>query len=213
MSVARRTKDSYFRHVTGAAGGTLDDNALVDAIRGGDERALATLYDRYAPVVMGLAVRIARDSTIAESVLLETFAQAWTDARRYDARRGAVASWLVTIARSRALDAVRASQCQARLGSVSVDDAPPAQLAAEDFASNPLRALESSERRVAVAEALGALPEPQRQAVELAFFEGLSQSEIAERLAEPLGTIKTRIRLAMTKLRQLLGPHGTEALV
>ena len=117
------------------------------------------------------------------------------------------------LARSRALDAVRATQRQGRLASLSVEDAPDAALAAQDFASNPAGAVEAGERRSAVAEALGALPDPQRQAVELAFFEGLSQSEIAERLAVPLGTIKTRIRLAMTKLRQLLGPHGTEALV
>lgn len=190
-----------------------DDVALVDAMRGGDERALASLYDRHAPLVMGLAMRIVRDSTLAESVLLETFAQVWTDAPRYDQRRASVASWIVTIARSRALDALRATQRQGRLGSVSVDEAPDAALAAQDFASNPARAVEARERQFAVAEALGTLPEQQRLAVELAFFEGLSQSEIAERLSEPLGTIKTRIRLAMTKLRQLLGPHGKEALV
>jgi RNA polymerase sigma-70 factor (ECF subfamily) len=213
-SFAGAPDEQYLRRVKHAvAGAAADDVALVDAMQGGDERALASLYDRHAPLVMGLAMRIVRDATLAESVVLETFTQVWNDARRYDPRRASVPSWIVTIARSRALDAVRATQRQGRLASLSVDDAPDAALAAQDFASNPAGAVEAGERRSAVAEALGALPDPQRQAVELAFFEGLSQSEIAERLAVPLGTIKTRIRLAMTKLRQLLGPHGTEALV
>lgn len=185
-----------------------DDVSLIDAARNGDERALSALYDRHAAVIMGIAVRIVGDSTLAESVLLDTFTQVWQDAARYDAARGSVATWLVTIARSRALDALRSAARQARLAPVSVDEAPDAALAAEDASSNPAHLVEARERRSAIVAALNALPEAQRIAVEMAFFEGLSQTEIAERLSEPLGTIKTRIRLGMIKLRQLLAAHA-----
>jgi RNA polymerase sigma-70 factor (ECF subfamily) len=204
----------YLRAVpTTADLGRLDDAALIDAVRTGDERALSALYDRHAPVVMGIAVRIVGDTEVAETVLLDTFTQVWNNSARYDATRASVASWLVMIARSRALDRLRSTARRERVGSISVDDAPDESLAAADLSSNPGQLVEARERRSAIAKALCALPDPQRIAVELAFFEGLSQSEIAERLAEPLGTVKTRIRLAMTKLRQVLGPHGNEALV
>jgi RNA polymerase sigma-70 factor (ECF subfamily) len=190
-----------------------DDAALVAAMHRGDERALSVLYDRHSPVVMGIAVRILGDADVAETVLLDTFTQAWRNADRYDAGRASVVGWLVMMARSRALDLGRAAARAERKGSVSVEDAPDELLTADDIGSNPGQMAEASERRRAIVRALCALPDPQRIAVELAFFEGLSQSEIADRLAEPLGTIKTRIRLAMIKLRQLLGPHGDEALV
>jgi RNA polymerase sigma-70 factor (ECF subfamily) len=189
----------------------LDDAALLDAMRRGDERAVGTLYDRHSPMVMGLALSIVRDRTDAETVVLDTFTQAWRDAARWDAARGSVASWLLMLARSRALDLLRSSGRRARLAPVSVDDAPPAALVAEDAPSDPARGVEASERQTQVAAALGELPEAQRHAIELAFFEGLSHSEIAERLGEPLGTVKTRIRLGMTKLRQLLRHFGETA--
>ena len=191
----------------------LDDVALVTAMRRGDERALALLYDRHAPVVMGIAVRILGDADVAETALLDTFTHAWNNAAQYDERRASVLGWLVMIARSRAIDLGRATARHERGGSISVDAAPVELLTADDLSSNPGRLIEARERRTAIVRAMGSLPDPQRVAVELAFFEGLSQSEIAERLAEPLGTIKTRIRLAMMKLRDLLGPHGDEALV
>ncbi|HEU4993960.1 MAG TPA: sigma-70 family RNA polymerase sigma factor [Gemmatimonadaceae bacterium] len=212
-SLTQLQPERYLRVVpTILVAGEVQDVALVAAVRNGDERALSLLYDRYAPVVMGVAVRIVGDVTTAETVVLDTFTQAWQDAKRYDAGRASVVSWLVMMARSRALDAVRASARQARVGSLAVEEAPDEALAARDLSSNPGQVVEANERRSAIADALGALPEPQRVAVELAFFEGLSQTEIAERLSEPLGTIKTRIRLAMAKLRQLLSPHGDEAL-
>lgn len=191
----------------------LDDAALIDAVRRGDERAVGALYDRHAAMVMGVAMSIVRDRTDAETVVLDTFTQAWRDARRYDAMRGSVASWLLVLTRSRALDLVRSAGRRARLAPMSVDDAPAAALVAEDTPSDPARAVESTERQQHVAAAMGELPEAQREAIELAFFEGLSHSEVAERLGEPLGTVKTRIRLGMTKLRQLLRHLGEGAVL
>ncbi len=186
----------------------LDDAGLVRAMHGGDGRAAGVLYDRHAAMVMGLALAIVRDRTDAESVVLDTFTQVWRSAARYDPTRGSVVSWLVVLTRSRALDLVRSTGRRARLTPVSVDDAPAAALVASDGSSNPSLAVEASERQVKVAAALAELPDAQRSAIELAFFDGLSHSEIADRLAEPLGTVKTRIRLGMTKLRHLLRPFG-----
>ena len=174
---------------------------------------MGLLYDRHASMVMGLALSIVRDRTDAETVVLDTFTQAWRDAGRYDAGRGSVASWLLVLGRSRALDLLRSAGRRARLTPVSVDDAPAAALVAEDAPSDPAQAVEAHERQQHVAAALGELPQAQRQAIELAFFEGLSHSEVAERLGEPLGTVKTRIRLGMTKLRQLLRHFGEGAVL
>ena len=191
----------------------LDDASLIDAMRRGDERAVGLLYDRHASMVMGLALSIVRDRTDAETVVLDTFTQVWRDAARYDVARGSVASWLLVLGRSRALDLLRSAGRRARLTPVSVDDAPAAALVAEDAPSDPAQAVEAHERQRHVAAALGELPQAQRQAIELAFFEGLSHSEVAERLGEPLGTVKTRIRLGMTKLRQLLRHFGEGAVL
>ena len=190
-----------------------DDAALLDAMRGGDERAAAALYDRHAPMVFGLALGIVQERSDAESVVLEVFTQAWRDAARYDAARGSVASWLLVLARSRALDLVRSTGRRARLTPVSVDDAPPAALVATDVPSDPAQAVEARDRHDQVAAALDELPAAQRAAIELAFFDGLSHTEIAEQLREPLGTVKTRIRLGMTKLRQLLRHFEREVVL
>jgi RNA polymerase sigma-70 factor (ECF subfamily) len=190
-----------------------DDATLVDAMRRGDERAVGALYDRHSPMVMGLALSIVRDRTDAETVVLDTFTQAWRSADRFDAARGSVASWLLVLCRSRSLDLLRSAGRRARLTPMSVDDAPATALVAEDAPSDPSQGVEAGERQREVAAAMRELPVPQRQVIELAFFEGLSHSEIAERLAEPLGTVKTRIRLGMTKLRQLLRHFGEGAVL
>jgi RNA polymerase sigma-70 factor (ECF subfamily) len=213
----RRTVRSPSRRpddvVDSASSARADDASLLDAMRQGDERAAATLYDRHSPIVFGLALSIVQDRSDAESVLLDVFAQAWRDAARYDATRGSVASWLLVLARSRALDHVRSKGRRARLTPLSVDDAPPSALIASDVPSDPSLAVEASDRHDQVAAALSELPDAQRAAIELAFFEGLSHSEIAEQLREPLGTVKTRIRLGMTKLRQLLQHFEREVVL
>lgn len=187
---------------------SLNDGALVIAMAKGDERAAASFYDRYSPTVMALVYRMIGDRADAESIVLEAFMQAWRTAARFDAQRGSAASWLFTIARTRALDFLRTAKRQARLVPVSVDDVAGEILAAPDRMGHPVFEAEQSEQRTAVAAALRTLPENQRVAIELAYFEGLSHAEIAERLSEPLGTIKTRVRLGMVKLRDVLRPHA-----
>jgi len=160
---------------------------------------VAELYDRHARPIYSLALRILGDATEAEDIVQEVFSQAWRQAARYSASRGAVAAWLMTLARSRAIDRLRAKR--ARPGDVSdervagqlVDTGPPADLL-----------VLSSEQVARVRAALDELPLLQRAAIELAYYEGLTHAEIADRLEQPLGTVKTRIRLAMLKLRDVL---------
>jgi len=183
------------------------DHQLVDRMAGGEDRALGVLYDRYGKIVYSLALAIVREPADAEEVVVDVFGQAWRSAASFDLARGSVGAWLSTIARTRALDLVRSrgrrARAYERAAHLSDDGvATPIGSAGVD----PGRGSEQSEARRLVTKALATLPEPQRTAIELAYFEGLSQSEIAERLAEPLGTIKTRIRAGMEKLRGLLTP-------
>jgi RNA polymerase sigma-70 factor, ECF subfamily len=196
---------------SGLAGG--GDGELIRRAAAGDELAIAALYDRYGPVVYAVAFRIVGQRADADEVVVESFAQAWRDASRFEAARGSVAGWLTMIARSRALDLVRARARRERITATAAADRPETPLGMGAWRTDPARAVDHAERRARVREALDSLSPPQRQAIELAYFEGLSQSEIAERLQEPLGTIKTRVRLAMQKLRESLRPfyfeHGS----
>lgn len=188
---------------------TVDDASLVEAMARGDERAATSLYDRHGAVMYGLSLRMVGEPADAEEVVLDAFAQAWRDAVRFDASRGSVLGWLTTIVRTRALDAIRARGRRAKMvesAAVRLDE--PAAMGTGTPA--PDRAVEDAERSVAVSSALQSLPELQRRAIELAFFEGLTHQEVAERLREPLGTVKTRIRLGMLKLRDMLGGLAPE---
>lgn len=175
-----------------------DENALARMAQGEGD-AVAELYDRHARSIYSLAVRILGDSAEAEDVVQEVFSQAWRQASRYSTSRGAVAAWLLTLARSRAIDRLRAKRARPagasddRLTDRLVDTGPA--LDAQVL---------SSEQVARVRAALNELPLLQRAAIELAYFEGLTQAEIADRLEQPLGTVKTRIRLAMRKLRDVL---------
>jgi RNA polymerase sigma-70 factor (ECF subfamily) len=146
----------------------------------------------------------------AEEVVLDAFAQAWREAARFEASRGSVAGWLATIARSRALDLVRARNRRERITATAAAERPDTSPAMGGWPLDPSSGVDIAERRRQVQLALEALSPPQRRAIELAYFEGLSQSEIAERLQEPLGTIKTRVRLGMQKLRESLRPFYFE---
>ncbi|HYS27632.1 MAG TPA: sigma-70 family RNA polymerase sigma factor [Vicinamibacterales bacterium] len=183
-----------------AAESQAEDVESLRRVVSGDQAAAAVLYDRHARALYSLILRILGDETEAEDVLQEVFVQAFRQAGRYDASRGVVAAWLLMMARSRAIDRLRArrSRVEGRTGEVQVlNDVPDAQ---PDVAS----ALLDEERTRLVREALAELPLLQRMAIELAYYEGLSHTEIAERLEQPLGTVKTRIRLGLLKLRDVL---------
>jgi RNA polymerase sigma-70 factor, ECF subfamily len=188
---------------TGLAGGGAEsqDTALVRGMAAGDVQSLGALYDKWHAVVHGVVARVVRQPDDVEDVVEETFWQAWRQATRFDPTRGTVQTWLLTIARSRALDRARALR-RRRESPLEGDDGDGAvELAAP---SDPGLDAEASERRRIVTTALSELPVEQRETLELGYYGGLSQSEIAERTGQPLGTVKTRMRLAMQKLRSQL---------
>ncbi|MBK9307819.1 MAG: sigma-70 family RNA polymerase sigma factor [Nitrospira sp.] len=168
----------------------------------GDQAALATLYDRTSAQVFGLVVKILTNREAAEEVTLDVYTQVWRQAHTYDRTRGTPGAWLMMLARTRAIDRFRAGAAEhGRIESLD---------AAHVFASDdetPEQDVEGQERRRYVRHALAKLAEDQRQAIALAYFYGLSQSEIADKLQLPLGTVKTRMRLGMIKLREALAPY------
>ncbi|MBC7972222.1 MAG: sigma-70 family RNA polymerase sigma factor [Verrucomicrobia bacterium] len=167
-----------------------------------DEAALAELYDRYARVLYSVAFRSLRSAEESEEVVLDVFAQVWRTAARYDGTKGRVDSWLFMMTRSRVLDRLRSLQRAAKV-----------TLASENFAEiqpttpgvDPLVNVLIAERRDRVLAALSQLPKEQRQVIELAYYKGLTQSEIAAQTNLSLGTVKTRVRLGLSKLRVALG--------
>jgi RNA polymerase sigma-70 factor, ECF subfamily len=178
------------------------DLAVLARMAGGDRDALAELYDRHARPIYSLALRILQDHLDAEDVVQDVFTQAWTQSSRYDAARGAVAAWLLNLARSRAIDRLRARR--ARPDTAAPGAVPHVIADAPDRGVAPDVQLMFSEQIAHVRAALGELPVLQRVAIELAYYEGLTHAEISERLEEPLGTVKTRIRQAMIRLRAAL---------
>ncbi len=182
-------------------GGIEADSALLRRMATGDEQAFGTLYDWWHPLVHGVVLRILRQPDDVEDVVEEAFWQAWRQAERYDASRGSVQTWLLTIARSRALDRARSRK---RLREEPLEGEGGDVLGQQVAEGDPGVDAETSERRSIVIAALAELPPEQREALELGYFGGLSQSEISERTGQPLGTIKTRMRLAMQKLRSRL---------
>ena len=188
------------------------DAQLVVQMQGGDEHALSSLYDRHAPALLGFVLRIVREHSDAEAVLMATFLQAWRSATTFDASRGSVLSWLVIIARSRALDVARSMKRREMREQSTADEVDPIGAAEDAVPVDPLAGVEQQERRRAIDAALATLPVPQRRVIELAFFEGLTHVEIAERLTEPLGTVKARIRQGMLRLRELLAPLAHEGV-
>ena len=173
------------------------DADLLRAVSLGNESALAALYDRYRLILFGLILRILNDRPEAEDVLQEVFLQVWRKANDFDEARGRAFTWLVTIARSRALDRLRTIGSRAKLTTID-EEFPVDQF--DDARQDMLR----SEQGQMVRQALDELPDEQRRALLLAYFEGLTQIEIAQRLGDPLGTVKTRMRSGLLKLRELL---------
>ena len=189
------------------------DLDLVRRMASGDESAVAALYDRYGTVLYAVAYRIVGQKADAEEVVMEAFAQVWRDASRFEASRGSVAAWLTMISRSRALDHVRSRDRRERLNTSAAREDQTQAPAMGSWGTDPGYQVEQTERQKRVAEAMASLSPVQRQAIELAYYDGLSQSEIAERLNEPLGTVKTRVRLGMMKLREALRPYYYEPAV
>jgi len=169
------------------------DLALVTAIRSGDQGAMAALYDRYSSIVYSVALRVLQDTGAAEDVLQDIFMQLWRNPGSFDASRGNMAAWLAVIARNRAIDVLRRRRPLDDIEEIAVSVEP-------DMASDAERARAMEKIR----GALDTMPAPQRSALELAYFEGLTHTEIAEKTGEPLGTIKTRIRTGLLSLRRVL---------
>ena len=175
-----------------------DERALARMARG-DRDALAELYDRHARAIFSLALRILQDRAEAEDIVQDVFTQAWSQAARYDIGRGAVAAWMLMLTRSRAIDRLRSKRARPE----NAADLHDADNIADTAVPQDLQLL-SAEQVTRLQKALAELPVLQRTALELAYYEGLTHAEISERLGEPLGTVKTRIRQAVIKLREAL---------
>lgn len=180
---------------------------LIKKVAEGEQAALGELYDGTSGQVFGLLVRMLTDRAAAEEVLLDVYKQAWRQAALYDRERGSPLAWLLTIARTRALDRLRSVKREQQL-----KQAASAEAGLQSSSTNPEQKAVISERQKLVRDALDALPDAQREVIEMAYYSGLTHSEISEKLDLPLGTVKTRTRLAMMKLRELLNHVMEEPL-
>jgi RNA polymerase sigma-70 factor, ECF subfamily len=181
------------------------DEVLIARMVARDQEALAILYDRYRCVLFSLALRILRDRAEAEEALADVFLQAWRQAQGFEARRGSVGAWLVTLCRSRAIDRVRArGRRDAALDTVARSEGAGEGPGTSSAGPGPEEAADRMLKRRRIGAALGSLSQEQRRAVEMAYYEGLSHTEIAAALGAPLGTVKTRIRDGLLALRQKL---------
>ncbi|HKR13671.1 MAG TPA: sigma-70 family RNA polymerase sigma factor [Pyrinomonadaceae bacterium] len=174
---------------------------MLKAVAAKDEAALGRIYDRYRVILFGVLLRILNDRAEAEDVLQEVFLQVWRRAGDFDENRGRPFTWLVTLARSRGIDRLRTLASRERVAQAGAKEA------GEEFSDAATDAVRSEQRGV-VNKALDQLPEEQKRPLMLAYFDGLTQSEIAKQLGAPLGTVKTRMRSGMIKLRELLSARG-----
>ena len=186
------------------------DAELMGRVRARDANALRALYDRHSSMVYGLGLRILKDATEAEDLAQDVFLHLWRRAELFDGARGAFMGWLVSLVRNRAIDRLRARRTQTQK-----TDAYEAERQTDvtPRAVDPNETAYAGELRSAVAKALAVLPEAQRGALELAYYGGLSHSEIAEKLETPLGTVKARIRQGMLRMRDLLGEFAAAGLI
>lgn len=175
-----------------------EDLALLERVQAGDEQALAEMYDRFTPMLYPVALRILRRATDAEDAVQDAWMQVWRRSASYDPKRGAVAAWLLTVVRTRALDRYRSLASRTRAeGRIDPQEqaTPP---------TDPAASAVTGQLGARVREALAQLEPKQRQVLEIAYFEGLSQTEIAERLETPLGTVKSWTRQGLMRLRDLV---------
>lgn len=183
------------------------DPALVAAVGAGDAAALALLYNRFSGMLLGLAHRVLGDASDAEEILQEAFLQVWNQAGRYDPSRSSVSTWLVLITRSRAIDRLRSRKVKNRT-LLAVQQEKRGMHTSPEGVGDVFR----QERGQRLRQEMALLPKEQREVLEMAFFRGMTQSEIAERTGIPLGTVKTRSLLAMRKLRKALSEEIEELL-
>jgi RNA polymerase sigma factor (sigma-70 family) len=179
----------------------LSDEALVALAARSEQTALAELYDRYGRTAYGLALRVLRDESLAEDAVQEGFLAVWRTAARFMPERGKASTWILTLVHRRAVDVVRREE---RRRADTLENAP--EPGGGDVHEDAWLRLQ----RERVQDALKQLPDPQREALELAYFGGFTQSELAERLGQPIGTIKSRMFAGLSRMRELLGEPGTE---
>ena len=182
-----------------------DLNLLLRRVAAGDQLAMTSLYDTSSKVLYGLLLRILNEHALAEEVLLDVYMQVWRQAGSYDELRGSPMAWMATIARSRAIDRLRSGRQELLLRESfeGFDENARSEIDVEETAA-------IAEMQGTVRDALATLPAEQREVIEMAYYGGLSHSEIALHLEQPLGTVKTRIRLGMIKLRDILQPGAAE---
>jgi RNA polymerase sigma-70 factor (ECF subfamily) len=185
--------------------GELSDEELMQRLSARDRHAFEGIYDRYGDLVYSTALRVLRDPQLAEDISQEIFVRLWRKPDSYVAERGRFLTWLISVTRNRAVDEVRARSRRQRHETASPEEQERELPASEEI--DPALNAQLAEQRRIVRAALSELPPEQRQVIELAFFGGLTQREIADRLSQPLGTVKTRIRLGMQKLRTALAPE------
>ncbi|MEK7236796.1 MAG: sigma-70 family RNA polymerase sigma factor [Nitrospirota bacterium] len=173
--------------------------SLLARVAKGDQQAFSQLYDHSSTLLFTLAVRVLGNHEEAAELLQDVYLEVWRKVSRYDVGRGTPVAWLVTLTRSRAIDRLRARAARGYQATSSMEDNAATQVV--DLGPSPFDTQADQELRLAVGAAVAGLPPAQQQAIELAYYEGLSHAEIAARLNQPLGTVKTRIKLGMSKLR------------
>lgn len=176
------------------------DRTLIQQIGAGDPKVFSILYERYKTLVFSLAIKITGSHETAEDITLDVFTQVWKNADKYHSEKGSVKGWIASIARYRSIDTLRRRKVRSDINRPQWSDVQLETLPSND---NPGEALELEETRHKVSDAIAILPKDQQEVLALAYFKGYTHRQIAEALNEPLGTIKTRIRLGLQKLRQI----------
>jgi RNA polymerase sigma-70 factor (ECF subfamily) len=184
---------------------SLDDEELMERLYQRDLEAFRALYERYGSLVYSTCLRIVRDAPVAEDMVQEIFLRIWRKPESYLPQRGRFVTWLTSVTRNRAVDEIRSRNRRFRHETASPEEQEREVPASETM--DPALTAELSDQRRLIMAALEGIPADQRQVIELAYFGGLTQQEISERLSQPLGTVKTRIRLGMQKLRSALTPQ------
>lgn len=188
----------------------LSDADLIGRASNGDARALEVLYDRYSGVVFSFSLKLVQDRQLAEELLQEVFFRAWQQGGAYSSQRGTFVTWLLSITHNMAIDEIRKRRRRPQKADSEEPEQVLAAVADTSAGSDVEEEVWLGSLRDTVAVALRTLPPAQREAIEMAYYQGLTQREIAEALGEPLGTIKTRMRLGLQKLREALGNDGVE---